>query len=170
MKSLKQKDNLKLRWPAQLNGAFTMIEMLVVMAVLGILSAIMIPKYIDTVESLNLLNCGDKIIDDLKYIYNQAIVEHDTTWFVADTAANSYGIYEGPTALSRSLILDPSTNDTSLVDIDVTFPGVTITDVNFGSSLECMFDWWGTPSSGGYIVLNVTDTVFVEAETGYIHD
>ena len=58
----------------------------------------------------------------------------------------------------------------AFVDIEDLFPGVSITNVDFGGSLEFMFDWWGTPSSGGIIVLNDIDTIYVTAETGYIHN
>ena len=77
-----------------------MIELVLVMAIISILSVIFIPKYSDTLDELRLLNCSDKIIDDLKLIYNQAIVQHDSTWFVADTSANTYGIYSGSSALT----------------------------------------------------------------------
>ena len=149
---------------------FTMIELVLVMAIISILSVIFIPKYSDTLDELRLLNCSDKIIDDLKLIYNQAIVQHDSTWFVADTSANTYGIYSGSSALTRTLVIDPSTNAAQIVDVDDLFPGVSITNADFGGSLEFMFDWWGTPSSGGIIVLNDTDTIYVTAETGYVHN
>lgn len=147
-----------------------MIEMVLVMAITAVLSVIFIPKFDDALNELRLLNCSDKIIDDLKLIYNQAIVQHDTTWFVADTSANTYGIYTGSSSLTRTLILDPSTNKSQIIDVDDLFPGVSITNANFGGSLEFMFDWWGTPSSGGIIVLNDVDTIYVTAETGYVYN
>ncbi len=148
---------------------FSMIEMLTVMAIVGILSAIMVPKYVDTVQGLRLLAAGEKMVDDLKYIYNYAITQHDTTWMVVDIPNNRYAIFSGPTVASRTLLYDPSTNDTAYVELDTFFPGIKITSVNFGGSSEVMFDWWGTPSSGGTIELDSTYTITVVAETGYIY-
>ncbi len=149
---------------------FTVVEMITVMAIIGILSAIMIPKYVETVQSMRLMNAGDKITDDIRLIYNQSIVEHDTTWFVADVANNNYGIYKGPTPGTRTLILDPSTNQQSVINISEAFPGVTMTNVNFGGNTEFMYDWWGTPSSGGVIELNNSLTITVVPETGYVYE
>ncbi|NQU67244.1 MAG: prepilin-type N-terminal cleavage/methylation domain-containing protein [Candidatus Marinimicrobia bacterium] len=148
---------------------FSIIEMITVIAIIGVLSAISIPKYVETVQTMRLMNAGDKIRDDLRLIYNQSIVQHDTTWFVADLNTNSYGIYEGATQGSRVLILDPSTNSQNPVDFDETFPGIALTNVNFNGNTEFMYDWWGTPSSGGVIELDNSLTITVVSETGYVH-
>lgn len=149
---------------------FTVIEMITVMAIIAILSAIMVPKYTETVQAMRLMNAGDKIKDDLRLIYNQSIVEHDTTWFVADTATNSYGIYEGATPGTRTLILDPSTNLQNPIYLSDMFPGIALTNVNFNGNLEFMYDWWGTPSAGGVIELNNSLTITVVPETGYVYE
>ena len=153
----------------QVSG-FSLVELIMVMAILGIVSVITIPKMGNLIISMRLKAAGDKLIDDLRYIHDFAIARHDTTWLVVNTVDNSYGIYSGPSVATRQLILDPSTNQQAVVDFDIDYKGVQITSVNFGGSNEFFYDWWGSPSNGGQIVLSNSKTIEVVSETGYVYE
>ena len=154
----------------QLSAGFSLIELIIIISIIGILSAIIVPRANNLVDSMQLKTAGDKLIDDLRYAHNYAISTHDTTWFVVNIVDNSYGIYVGSSPSDRELIWDPSTNRQALVDFDVQYSGVRITSVNFGGESEVSFDWWGTPSDGGVVVLNGTKSIVIVPETGYVYE
>jgi len=152
------------------SSGFTLLEIILVLLIVGILSAIVVPKMTGLITNMRLKAAGEKIMDDLRYIYSYAVTHRDTTWLVVNVNDNSYGIYSGPSSSQRQLLLDPSTNQKALIDLDVAYPGVFISAVNFGGSNEVYFDWWGTPSNGGKIVLNNSKTILVTPNTGYVYE
>ncbi len=158
-----------IEWGRQ-GQAFTLIELILVMMVIGILSVIIVPKAGNLITNMRLKAAGSKLHDDLTYIYDYAVSKHDTTWLVVNITENSYGIFSGPSESERELILDPSTNRQSFIDFDEEFSGVQITSVNFNGGGEFFYNWWGTPSSGGQIVLNNSKIINVVPETGYVYE
>lgn len=151
-------------------SGFTLVELIVVIVILAIVSVVVVPNTTDLYKSVNLKTGGDKLKDDLRYIYEYAISRHDTTWLVVNVADNNYGIYVGSTPATRQLLEDPATNSTGLYDFDTELSGVAITGVNFGGSNEFYYDWWGTPSAGGTITLNNSKVIKVTNQTGYVHE
>ena len=140
------------------------------MLILGILAAISVPKVGSIVEDINEKAVAERVIEDLSYLRNLAVSHHDTTWMVVNQAQNQYGLYVGPDAGSRVLIADPQSGDTFVLDLDSAYKNISISSVNFGGASELSFNWWGTPSSGGTIVLNSSRTITVVGETGMIHE
>ena len=150
--------------------AFSLIELILVMMLIGIVSVIVIPKADNLLTSMRLKAAVSKLKDDLTYIYDYAVTKHDTTWLVVNITENSYGIFSGPSESERELILDPSTNRQRFIDFDEEYTGVQITSVNFSGNVEFFYNWWGTPSSGGQIVLNNSKIINVEPGTGYVYE
>ena len=151
------------------NDGFTLIELVIVILIIGIISVISFPKYANTVQSMNLRVATDKLTDDLRYIYNFAVTNHRNTWFSIDVGNNSYsyGIYNTPPTSDPVVLNDPATNQPAIINLD-NYNNVTITSETLGGGFN--YDWWGTPSNYGQIILNGTRTIVVEAETGYIHE
>ena len=151
------------------NDGFTLIELVIVILIIGIISVISFPKYANTVQSMNLRVATDKLTDDLRYIYNFAVTNHRNTWFSIDVGNNSYsyGIYNTPPTSDPVVLNDPATNQPAIINLD-NYNNVTITSETLGGGFN--YDWWGTPSNDGQIILNGTRTIVVEAETGYIHE
>ena len=152
------------------NTGFSIIELVLVMAILGILSAITVPKIGNIISDINEKAVSERIIEDLSYLRNLAVSSHDTTWMVVNQAQNQYGLYVGPDAGSRVLLADPQSGDTFILDLDSAYNNISISSVNFGGGSEISFNWWGTPSSGGSIVLNSSRTITVVSETGMVHE
>lgn len=152
------------------NQGFTLVEMIMVVIIMGILAVTIIPRTGDLLRTMNLKAAGDKIEDDIRFMYEYAVAMHDTTWLVVNISNNSYGIYSGPSQGSRQLILDPSTNRRAIIDLDDEFNYVSITAVQFSGSHEFYYDWWGTPSSGGSITLNGSKVITVAPGTGYVYE
>jgi prepilin-type N-terminal cleavage/methylation domain-containing protein len=150
--------------------AFSMIELILVMMLIGVLSVIIVPKADNLITTMRLKAAGAKLQDDLTFIYDYAVTKHDTTWLVVNIAENSYGIFSGPSESERELILDPSTNRQGYIDFDDEYSGVQVTSVNFNGGVTFYYNWWGTPSSGGEIVLNNSKIIKVVPETGYVYE
>jgi len=159
-----------IRPPAVRERAFTLVELILVLSILGILSAVIIPKIGGRFEDVRVDLLTDRMHAELEYVRQYAITNHDTTWFVVNEAGNEYGIYVGPSAGTRVLLADPHTGTAAVVDIDSEYDGVSITASDFGGSDEVSFNWWGVPSSGGSITLNGTRTLTLVAETGTIYE
>lgn len=151
-------------------AAFSLIELILVMMIIGILAAITTPKVFDLLESINEKAVSDRLVEDLTFIKNYAISHHDTTWLVVSVAQNQYGLYVGPSSGTRTLIPDPHTGISSMLDLDDEYQDVSITDVDFGGSDEVFFNFWGVPSSGGTIELNSNRTITLISETGMAYE
>jgi len=148
---------------------FTIIEIIMVIAIVGILSVIVSSKVNTVIVNLRLNNAGEKLKEDIQYIADYATSVHDTTWLVVNVNQNKYGIYSGPSVQARQLLLDPATNEPGEFFLDDLYPGVRLSAVDFSGGSEIFFDWWGTPSAGGTVVLNDTKNVIVTSETGYVY-
>jgi prepilin-type N-terminal cleavage/methylation domain-containing protein len=148
---------------------FSLVELALVISIIGVLTVITLPRVASVLENIREKAVSERIVEDINYLRNYAISRHDTTWLVVDLAQNSYGMYTGPSAGTRTPIPDPETSSTDPMDLDVEYPGVTISSATFGAGTEVSFNFWGTPSSGGSIVLN-SRTITLVAETGMAHE
>lgn len=140
-----------------------------VIAIIGIISAISIPKVGSLITDIGEKAVAERIIEDLSYVRNKAISQHDTTWMVIDQAQNQYGLYIGPDAGSRTLIPDPQNGESFILDLDSAYQNVLISSVDFNGGSQVSFNWRGVPSSGGTISLN-TRTITLIAETGMAYE
>lgn len=151
------------------SDGFTLIELIVIIIIIGILSFIGIPRFQNTIDSINLKVASDKLMDDLRYVRNIGVNSHRNTWFNINVGLNSYsyGIYATPPLGNPQTLIDPTTNQPAIIDLD-DYSNVTITSETLGGGFY--YNWLGTPSVGGQVVLNNTITIVVEEETGYIYE
>jgi|SaaInlStandDraft_5_1057022.scaffolds.fasta_scaffold10814_5 Tfp pilus assembly protein FimT len=147
-----------------------MVELILIISILGVLTVITIPKLDDIIDDVRAKAVSERMMEDLSFLRGMAISQHDTTWLVVNPAQNQYGLYTGPDAGSRVLIPDPQTGNSLVLDLDSAYTGVSISSANFGGVSEVSFNWWGTPSAGGTIVLNNSRTLTLIAETGMAHE
>ena len=150
------------------NHGFTLIEVVVVMAIIVILAVAVLPNFKNTLDSANLMSAAGKLKDDLHYIHNYAVTHHRSTWFTVDINSNSYsyGIYATPPSSDPVELTDPATGQPAIINLD-DYNSV-ITSETLGGGFD--YDWWGTPSNSGQIELNGTKTIVIEVETGYVYE
>ena len=148
---------------------FSLIELAMIISIIGIVVVIALPKVGNIIDDVNEKAVADRLIEDLSLLRSIAISQHETTWLVVDQAQNQYGLWVGPSG-SEVLIPDPETGESLVLDLDSAYSGVSISSVSFGGYPEVSFDWWGTPSSGGTLVLNSTRTITLVAETGMAYE
>jgi prepilin-type N-terminal cleavage/methylation domain-containing protein len=151
------------------NDGFTLIELVIVMLIIGIISVVSYPRFTNTIQSMNLRVATDKLTDDLRYVYNYAVTNHQNTWFSINIGNNSYsyGVYNTPPSSDPVVLTDPATNQPAIINLN-DYNSVTITAETLGGGFD--YNWWGTPSTGGQITLNGTRTIVVESETGYVYE
>jgi prepilin-type N-terminal cleavage/methylation domain-containing protein len=149
------------------NKGVTLVELVVIMAIIGILAVAIIPQFQGALNSVRLRTAKEKLIDDLYFAHNYAITEHRLVWFGINQGDNSYsyGVYN--VSGGDSLLTDISTRQPSTVDLDDQYANVLITSETFSGRFE--YNWWGTPSTGGSITLNGTDVITIYPETGFIY-
>ncbi len=153
------------------SGGFTLIEIIIVIVIIGIITIVAVPQMTNTLRTKRLYDAVEKLNDDLNYCRDYAISQHTNTWIVFNIATNSYQMSFGTTPPPASTPLyDPARNTTGAFMINTDFIGIALQSVSF-AGLSISFNWWGTPSEGGTVVLNNginTHTTTVNAETGYV--
>ena len=150
------------------NNGFTLLELIVIIAITGIISLIALPNIENTLNNVNLKIVTGKLLDDIRYVQNYAITNHRITWVTIDVDSNSYsyGIYGTPPNSDPQLLIDLSTNQLATIDLD-DYSGISITSESLNGGFD--FDWFGTPTNSGQIVLNNTTIVNIEDETGCVY-
>ncbi len=141
-----------------------------VIAIIGIIGAITVPKTGSFFRAVQLKAARVKILDDLRFLQNYAVTHHDTTWIEFDVNNNSYAFYRGPSINNRQLFVDPATNRDAVVHIGDEYTSVYLSQVNLGGGTGLYFDWRGTPSNNGNVILNQERVVHILPATGYVYE
>lgn len=143
------------------NKGFTLIEAVAVLVILGIISAVVISRGMDTRE-VELQAEIDTLKGHLRYAQYLALNQNDATSDV--TLTTKWGIRQ-ETQNSYTLIKDESSNQTSPYSL----PGESSAthDASFAVSGTVLFDEWGRPDNGASMVIG-GQTITITPETGYI--
>ncbi|MEM9420226.1 MAG: GspH/FimT family pseudopilin [Planctomycetota bacterium] len=139
----------------RLNQAYTLVEVLLVVAILGIVSAAVIPSML-TAGEMGVQAAARVIVADLLYAQNEAIAQQASHKVVFDVANNSYQLQDqNGNALTVDWLNGSANNYVVDFSNDQRFNGVTITAVNFGATTpnEITYDNLGGPSTGGSITI-----------------
>jgi Tfp pilus assembly protein FimT len=125
------------------------VELIVVVVILAIAAAAVVPYAVGT-SSMSCQAAARRLMADLEYAQNQAIVTQSATKVTFDSSANSYTV-----ANQSGTLIHPITKKDYIVDFDTedTFKGITISSLAFGSEDEVSFSALGAPSQGGSVDL-----------------
>lgn len=152
------------------SNGFTLIEIIVVIVIIGIITMVAVPQMTNTLRTKRLYDAVEKLNDDLNYCRDYAISQRTNTWIRFRIVQNRYRMFYGDSWVSRIRLIDPARNTTAWFRIGDDFTGVNLRSVSFRLR-RISFDWWGTPSEGGTVVLTNglnNRTITVNAETGYV--
>ena len=108
----------------------TLLELLVVISIIGVISYLSLPVFRPFLEYSKLKKDGWKLLSDLRWYRQLAIIEHNNYRFSFDTAANSYRIDEHDAATNAFR----QTLSTVALDNDLT----QATDATFRPSGEAV--------------------------------
>lgn len=148
---------------AHSRGAFTLVELVMVLSIVGVLSAIAVPRVQRSIARQRADAAANRIANDLRYARKRAIQQSasQSLVFVRSAGNDSYGMagvagLDNPSAAYRvSLSGEPYL--------------ATLASVSFGGKLSVAFDGFGMPDSGGTVVVQVGEfvkTITVDGTTG----
>ncbi|MFN0132120.1 MAG: Tfp pilus assembly protein FimT/FimU [Phycisphaerales bacterium] len=162
-------------------GAFSLVELIAVLVIVGVMAAVAAPALTPTTSARSAM-VAKTVARDVAYARERAISTGTGCWVVVVTASNSYSILQencaSPGRAGATVTTDPATPGRNFVQTLNTGEraGVTITSVNLDGTAEVGFDWRGKPynassvalSSQGVIGLSGGWSVRVEAGSGFV--
>jgi prepilin-type N-terminal cleavage/methylation domain-containing protein len=127
-------------------GAFTLVELVIVLMITGILAAVAAPKFSAALTSARLQAVAERIAGDIRYAKRMAQQNSSTQLIVFDAASDSYTL-TGVSDINRGA----STYRFSLTDLEY---DCDLVSADFGGSSTLTFSVFGRPSSTGTVVVS----------------
>ena len=141
--------------------AFTLVEVVIVVGIIAILSAIAIPHYAGIIQRYRADAAARRIINDLAMVQSRANTTSTSQTIVFSTAASQYSV---------TGMADPTGSTTTYtVRLQDAPYNSRLVSANFGGDSQLSFDGYGVPNRGGTLVLRAGDverTVAVDATSG----
>ena len=128
-------------------AAFTLIEAVIVMAIIGVVAAVAVPKYANSLVRYRADSAVCRIIRDLDYARSSARDRSTAQAVQFYLSSNSYTL--------------PGINDLKNSGADFTVDlseepyRVSIQDLQLGGDGKVIFDGFGQPDSGGSITIRI---------------
>jgi type IV fimbrial biogenesis protein FimT len=126
-------------------GAFTIVELVIVIMVMGIMAAVAAPTFFESLEYHRVESAARRVKADLELTRHLARLK-------STTQSLKFGIADYSLSAGVSGLDDPS--QTYAVDLTAAPYELSNVIANFGNSQTVSFDGYGTPSSSGTVVLS----------------
>ncbi len=144
-------------------GGFTFIELIAVLVVLGIASAIAIPS-LSTVTTTRAAAAQRQIVRDLTFARERAIASGTLHRVVFNAGTNSYALYTvagtNPAGTTQTAITLPGSGAPFTQSFaSGEFAGASISSVSIGGGSSVTFDWAGAAYASNGSVLSTDATI-----------
>lgn len=137
-------------------GAFSLVEMAVVVVIMGIFASVSIPRYASFISNQRAEAAARKIKMDLQYAKNRAKVSSLSRTVEFDVPGNVYRL------IGEFDIDHPDTP--YLVALSSAPYHAQLVSVDFNSTTTVTYDGYGVPDNNGTIVIsvgNIIETIYV---------
>lgn len=141
--------------------AFTLIELVLVVCIVGIMAGVAIPRLANTLARQRAVAAANRIVSDLRLAQAQARLTSAAKTVQFNVGTSSYRLV-GVTSPDRK-------SETYTVFLNREPYEVTLGSANFGGDANLIFDGYGTPDSAGSVVLQGgghTMTISVDPDSG----
>ncbi len=141
--------------------AFTLIELVLVVCIVGILASVAIPRMANTLARQRAVAAANRIVSDLRLAQAQARLTSAAKTVQFNVGTSSYRLV-GVASPDRK-------SETYTVYLSREPYEVTLGSANFGGDANLVFDGYGTPDSGGSVVVQGgghTMTISVDPDSG----
>ncbi|QQE13282.1 prepilin-type N-terminal cleavage/methylation domain-containing protein [Planctomycetota bacterium] len=150
---------------------YTLIEVLIVVAIIAVAGAVVVPTMVD-VGSMGVQAAARMVIADMLHAQNDAIAKQKPRKVKFDVFNDVYSLID-EAGKTMTVAWKGSEDGNYVVNFkdDVRFRGVDIKRVDFGGEVEVIFDELGTPSDGGFVELAYNGELYqirVAAFTGKV--
>lgn len=147
-------------------SAFTLLELMVVLLLLGIISAIAVPSINSTLDEMKLDSAAQEIVSAIYYIQSLAIKEGIVYGVQFNAETNSFN------CIQTGLVINPLDKKQYQVDFNAEghLQGVDITSASFLAG-KLTFDSLGEASESGTVLLDYAGrqkTITVSAPIGKV--
>jgi prepilin-type N-terminal cleavage/methylation domain-containing protein len=143
-------------------AAFSLIELVIVLLVISVFAAVSVPTYFDSLLFHRVESAARRVKSDLELVRQTARLTSSAQMFTV--TGMTYTTSSAITALDRP-------GQTYFVDLSQSPYELDVLAANFGGFTEVSFNGYGTPSSGGTVVLQAQDhqcTVTLNGTTGHV--
>jgi prepilin-type N-terminal cleavage/methylation domain-containing protein len=142
--------------------AFTLVELVVVVLIIGIFTAVAVPVFVDSLLFYRVESAARRVKADLELARQTARLTSATQSITFNNA--TYTASSGVSGLNHAA-------DAYLVNLAAAPYQIDSVTLDFNGAITVAFDGYGTPSAGGTIVLSAPRhqcTVTLDAVTGLI--
>lgn len=142
---------------------FSLLELVVVLSIVGALSAIAIPRFASAITHYRVESAAQRLVLDLEYARKHAMHTAMSQTVALNVAGDRYELV-GVQHLDQS-------SKPYVVELSEAPYQARIVSAVFGGDAEVIFDIHGVPDSGGQVVVEVgswQSTLTLDASTGEV--
>ena len=159
---MRTRDFLPIHSPVRLGG-FSLLELVMVLAIVGITTAIAVPRYMSSIQNYRLNASAQRIVTDLSFARSQAKSTSSSRTFQVSVVDDAY-------LISEENQIDQAA-DTYRVDLKLAPYHTSIKSIDLGGDAQLVFNGFGDPDANGAIIINTLQgkkAILIDSVTGEI--